>query len=94
VPPIHLLPYQAHPDAGGVAGTSPAPLSPTLPDRPPEPTVPLYRCPVYKTTARAGSLSTTGVSTNFILAVDLPSPRLGVQAWVQRGVAIVCDLSE
>jgi dynein heavy chain len=49
---------------------------------------------VYKTTARAGTLSTTGVSTNFILAVDLPSPTLGVEAWVQRGVAIVCDLSE
>lgn len=31
-----------------------------------------YECPVYKTSQRAGGLSSTGVSTNYIMTIQLP----------------------
>jgi len=50
-------------------------------------------CPLYKTSVRAGTLSTTGLSTNFILAIDLDS--LEKQShWILRGAALLSMLND
>jgi len=54
-----------------------------------------YSCPLYKTSLRAGTLSTTGHSTNFVIALDVPRPK-GTDSdhWVQRGTAMLCMLDK
>ncbi|XP_004388305.1 dynein axonemal heavy chain 6 [Trichechus manatus latirostris] len=58
-----------------------------------EPSPTLYHSPLYKTGARAGTLSTTGHSTNFVVTVLLPSKR-SKDYWIAKGSALLCQLNE
>ena len=54
----------------------------------------LYSCPVYKTSERAGLLSTTGQSTNFILSIDVPTNEQSPDYWTLRGAALLSQMND
>lgn len=50
-----------------------------------------YTCPVYKIGTRAGALTTTGLSSNFIIGVDLATNQIPSK-WTLMGVALLTML--
>ena len=57
------------------------------------PTSEVYFCPLYKVLSRAGTLSTTGHSTNYVLYVELPSEK-DESVWIKAGVAMFLSLKQ
>ncbi|XP_034943575.1 dynein heavy chain 12, axonemal [Chelonus insularis] len=52
-----------------------------------------YECPLYITSARFGTLKTTGHSTNYVLMILLDT-ELPVSHWIKRGLALLCQLDD
>ncbi|CAK72703.1 unnamed protein product (macronuclear) [Paramecium tetraurelia] len=52
-----------------------------------------YSMPLYKTSLRAGVLSTTGLSTNFIRAIDCPTKK-NPDYWILNGAAFITQLND
>lgn len=70
---------------------SKAPIIHFIPTHNPKKFVEDYSMPLYKNPERSGTLSTTGSSTNFIIAIDTPSSKTSA-FWVLRSAAYISEI--
>jgi len=54
----------------------------------------MYMSPIYKTSERKGTLSTTGHSTNFVKYFPVSQTLEDTAHWIARGVAMLCMLDD
>ncbi|KRX10161.1 P-loop containing nucleoside triphosphate hydrolase [Pseudocohnilembus persalinus] len=54
-----------------------------------------FQCPLYNTTMRKGQLSSLGISSNWLLDIDLPIQNgTHYKQWILRGVALISQLDD
>jgi len=83
LPELHVIPIQNSPSTSDAKGKH---------DKDEE-ELHMYECPLYRTSLRASFLTSTGHTTNFVTAVNLPSIQ-PADYWITRGVALLCQLDE
>ncbi|KAL4237693.1 Dynein heavy chain 14 [Mactra antiquata] len=92
LPEIHFRPAQTSSAPSSTYAESTPESTPDTEQQTDKPSY-IYECPLYRTSERAGTLSSTGHSTNFVTAVNLPSV-CDPNFWVMRGVALLCQPDE
>lgn len=100
LPVVHFIPKNtdAQSGEGGAAQMTNPRSSPDRESEDEEATMFLgfelrYLCPLYKTANRVGEVTTTGQSTNFVTAVNLPTT-VEPDVWVLKGVALICEIDD